>query len=157
MAALILGARARPLAGELAELLNSGDECPLYTYALARMGPDGIPALTQALTNRETFIQNDALLALECADANLDSAVPALLNVLTNGGGFPSIQNIFLKARGASGAIIPVAEAAAHHTNWVIRENAEATLQVLRATDSGAGQKQGRLRLEKYGNGELAF
>jgi hypothetical protein len=116
MAALILGGRAKPVAPDLAELLNSGDDCTLYTYALSRMGQDGVPALTQALTNRETSIRDSALTALQLIDANLEPAVPALLQVLTNGGGFPIIKNIFVKAQGASNAIIPVAALAAHHT-----------------------------------------
>jgi hypothetical protein len=148
MGALVLGGKAEPLVPELANLLNSGDNCSLYTFALARIGTKGVPALARALTNEAT--QFNALQALELTAANTEPAVPALLNVLINGSGFPSIQNAFLNARGASNAIIPVIRAYVVHTNSAVSGSAIATLQILETGHARGGWRN--LEIDKYGN-----
>ena len=157
MGALILGAKARSLAPDLAELLGEGDRCWLYTYALARMGVDGVPPLAWALTNRNAAIRRDAVNALKCTDAKLEPAVPALLYVLTNCNGFSLIQEVFKESPGASSAIIPFVEVASHHSKQVFRDNAAATLQVFKTRDPGYTNKQGWLHTDRFGNGSWQF
>jgi hypothetical protein len=78
MAALMIGYKSRTLAPDLAQLLKSGDCCWLYTYALARMGEDGVPPLAWALTNRDEQLRRYAVQALATTTAKLDAALPAL-------------------------------------------------------------------------------
>ena len=52
IAVLILGSRAGPLAGNLANLLNSGEDCSLYSLALVRTDSIGSVPLTKAVTNQ---------------------------------------------------------------------------------------------------------
>jgi len=75
----------------------------------------------------------------------------SLLCVLTNGGGFLSIQNAFLNARGASNAIIPSLQAAMLHTNESIRLTATSTLQVLKNGPTDSAQGDCELSIKKDG------
>lgn len=157
LAALILGRRGTALVPNLANLLNTGDCRQLSAFALARMGEQGATALAWALTNTAPEIQQSALCGLWCTDADLQPAVPALFFVLTNHGGFLLTQQVFGSAQHASNAVERFVQAASHHTNWVFRENASATLQAFKSRSPASFQKQGWLRLDQYGNGSYEF
>lgn len=160
MATLILGSRAKSLAPELARLMSSGESSSVISLALARMGDDGVPPLAEALTNR--FGRSHVLMALESTDACTDAAVPALLCVLTNGDGFPSIQDAFINATGISTTavfirrsapteVIPLLQQATLHTDWVVRASAVSTLQALN-TRRAVNHQSYLLRIDRLGN-----
>jgi hypothetical protein len=157
LAALILGQRGTALVPNLAELLNSGDCRQLSAFALARMGGQGAAALAWALTNTAPEIQQSALYGLWSTDADLEPAVPAFFFVLTNHGGFLLTQQVFGSAQHASNAVDRFVQAASHHTNWIFRENASATLQAFKSRSPASFQKQGWLRLDQYGGGSYEF
>jgi hypothetical protein len=73
LGAVGLGDNAKPLAGELAGLLNSGEHCAFYSLALVRMDSIGIAPFTTAVTNQEHW-------------RVVESALEALSNSKTLGG-----------------------------------------------------------------------
>jgi HEAT repeat protein len=150
MASLILGMKAKPLVPELTCLLTSGDNCSLCSFTLARVGVDGVPPLARALTNSST--QFNALQALEVTKVSTEMAVPSLLNLLTNGDGYPSIQNAFLNARGGSQRAVPILRAALSHTNWIVRNSAASTLDVSQNGHNATTRRSYPIRIDKYGN-----
>ena len=150
MAVLILGADAKSLAPELADLMHSEKAGSPFSFALARMGQDGVLPLARALTN--SSMEFDALAALAYTDASTEAAVPALLCVLTNGGGFPSIQDAFVNARGAAQVAVPILQAAISHTNWVVSQSAESALHVLQTRVTRRGEKSFLIRVDWNGN-----
>lgn len=146
---LILGEKAKPLVPLLAELLKKGDDCNLYLLALGRMQQEGVTVLAQVVTNESS--QFSALAALEYTEANTTPAVPALLCVLTNGGGYPSIQNAFINAK-ASGQTIPILWKAQVDTNWVVRNSARDTLRILNNEPRNTNHDSYLIRVDRYGN-----
>jgi len=145
---LVLGDVALAALPELAANLKSGDDCSLYTWSLVRMGRAGVPVLAASVTNEATrFI---SLAALEATGASTEPAVPALLNVLTNGNGFPSIQGAFRNARGASNMIVPVLEGVMSSPKFTVAESAKETLKVMRRTSDP--EIKFTLDVDRYGN-----
>ena len=147
---MILGAHARSLVPELATLLNSDHHHNFQALALGKMGPDGVLPLAIAVTNQET--QFSALYALELTDASTVAAVPALLCVLTNGGGYPSIKDKFINARSASMSIMPTLAVATTHTNWVVRESVRETINVLQKGSISNNYRVHWIRIDRNGN-----
>jgi hypothetical protein len=160
MAALIIGYKSRALAPDLAQLLNSGDRCWVYTFALARMGEDGVPPLAWALTNRDEGIRRDAVEAIRCTTSKLDAAVPAFLYAITNSNSpliVEQIKEILTGTQGGSAAVSAFVEAASRHTNQVVQHIAAETLRAFTTRNSLYTNKQGYLRTGIYGNGRYEF
>lgn len=164
MAALIIGYEARPVVPDLARLLGSGDRCWLYTYALARMGEDGVSTLAWTLTNRDERIRRDAVEAIRSTTSKLDAAVPAFLYAVTNASNplnrplvVEQIQEILTGTQGGSAAVNAFVEAASRHTNQVVQHIGAETLRAFRARNSLYTNKQGSLRTDIYGNGRYEF
>jgi hypothetical protein len=166
MAALIIGYKSRALAPDLTQLLNSGDRCWLYTYALARMGEDGVPCLAWALTNRNEQIRKDAVEAMRSTTSKLDLAVPAFLYAITNLNRPPSVEQITIVeqvreiltgTQGGSAAVSAFVEAASHDTNQAVQQIASETLRAFTTRNSLYANKQGYLQTDIYGNGKYEF
>jgi HEAT repeat protein len=102
----VLGPEAKPAIPELVDLLGKCGNYP--DLALAAIGPDAVPAITNVLaTNRNFRAHFAACGALSCMGANAESAVPCLVGCLKRP--YPGVAARALAAVGHNrpGEIIP--------------------------------------------------
>jgi RNA polymerase sigma factor (sigma-70 family) len=80
-----LGPIAKAAIPELAELVNEGRiSQTLRTFALAAMGPDGLPYMISALANRDAQVRIYMASALRYVLFDAEAAVPALITCLSD-------------------------------------------------------------------------
>ena len=139
LAACVLGKTAQELAPDLARLLDSQEREPVYAFALARMGTNGLPGLIRALSDGKGRLE--ILVALEWTDADLAPALPSLLNLFTNGVEWPTLQDVLVKMDSSSNTILPVVQAALGSPSPRVRANAEQMVQAYEFKWSGRGMR----------------
>lgn len=77
-----LGPMAKPAIPDLFRMLQSKDNMNVASYALAGIGPDAIPPLTDTLTNANPRVRMCAATGLGCLGPQARQAEPALLQCL---------------------------------------------------------------------------
>ncbi|MDB6019256.1 MAG: repeat protein [Pedosphaera sp.] len=135
-----LGAIARPAIPDLIPIVNDRETALESAFCLAFIGPEGVPPLIQALTNRVPRVRGYAAFALSYGPLDASPAVSALIQRLqdTNNNVMVYAVGTLMRMTNQSRLVIPALVANLGSTNAVVRKEMGKALVYYAAAGKGA-------------------